>query len=97
MSEQLKIGNWIIADEDGIVDLIHTQFLTKREAVLEASDITMDPKPKPRVKRIAKGEYEYFPYDADAERYRESSYIIKKLTPGNIRYYQEQLDEDTPI
>lgn len=88
----LKIGEWVAIDEDGIrecstgVDVV--SYNTKKEAIQEIQFSKMDARNTPKVKRIRKGVYEYFPKDCDYGTFGES-FLIKQVTNDNLEELEE--------
>lgn len=92
-----KIGEWVVITEDGIWAMDDFSFKTKAKAIEEVSIATLDSRNKPKVKRIMKGEYLYFPKDPDFGTFGEA-YTIRKVTQENEgqlnALMKEQWDSD---
>ena len=62
----ISVGSWVILCEDGIWACNDSYcYRTKKEAVIDISISTLDARKTPKVERIRKGEYYYYPKDCD--------------------------------
>lgn len=90
----LEVGRWIAYEEGYMYYNPYEEdsfsFKTKREAIREVSDLKLDSRSTPKVKRVAPGVYEYSPKDVDTGQFRESI-CIERLTDENIDGFKEFL------
>lgn len=91
----LQIGSWVVVTEDGIHESAFDGrlcFPTKREAIEDVRDSSVDTRKSPKVIRLAKGKYTYYPKGLDTGLFSDG-YEIVKLTADNIDKYQRMWDE----
>lgn len=92
---RLQVGNWIVLTEDGIHESAFDGrlcFPTKKEAIADVNNSVMDSRKAPKVRRIRKGKYMYYPKNCDTGRFMDE-YSIVLITPDNIDKYQRMWDD----
>lgn len=87
----IHIGDWVVVTEDGLWAMGDYTFKTKAQAIEDVSCATLDSRRTPKVKRLSKGDYVYYPKDVDFGTFGDS-YNIKKVTNENINELKEMLD-----
>lgn len=88
----LEVNKWIIVSEEGIwMDMEEYQYPTKKEAIWAISCAELDSRKTPKIKRICKGSYEYYPKDCDDGTFGEN-YNILRITEENINKMQELIE-----
>lgn len=96
---EIKIGNWVVITEDGLWAMDSYTFKTKTQAIDDVSCATLDSRSTPKVKRLSKGDYLYYPKDVDYGTFGDS-YNIKRVTEENINEVKEMLEmqwDDDPL
>lgn len=91
----LQIGSWVVVTADGIHESAFDGrlcFPTKREAIEDVRYSSVDTRKSPKVIRLAKGKYTYYPKGLDTGLFSDG-YEIVKLTADNIDKYQRMWDE----
>lgn len=88
---EIKIGDWVVITEDGLWAMDSYTFKTKAQAIDDVSCATLDPRGTPKVKRLSKGDYLYYPKDVDYGTFGDS-YNIKRITEENLNEMREMLE-----
>lgn len=96
---EIKIGDWVVVTEDGLWAMVDYTFKTKAQAIADVSCATLDARSTPKVKRLSKGDYLYYPKDVDYGTFGDS-YNIKRVTKENLNEMRETLEtqwNDDPL
>ena len=88
---EIKIGDWVVLTEDGLWAMIDYTFKTKAQAIGDVSCARLDARNTPKVKRLSKGDYLYYPKDVDYGTFGDS-YNIKRVTKENLNEIREILE-----
>lgn len=83
----IKLNEWVIYGEDGLYfndEADTASFKTKAHAVDTVAGMRLDVRPRPKIKRIRKGWYEYFPKDVGTHSFGDV-YTVERVTKENIR------------
>lgn len=88
----LHSGEWVVVSDTGLYTEGSTiAWPNKKSAVDAISTHLLDPSPSPMIRRMAAGEYIYFPKNYRTGRYEKTTYSIIKLTKNSAQKYTQQL------